>query len=92
MKVEVNYTVTPIWNVFGSIEGTEESDKYVMIGVHRDAWTFGAADPISGHSVMLEIARTFGLLHQSGFKPRRSILFCRYSGALFILSRLLLSP
>jgi len=101
MKVEVNYSVTPIWNVFGSLEGEDESDKYVMIGVHRDAWTFGAADPIrfifadkdvvnplyflkmplfllSGHSVMLEVARAIGQLHQAGFKPRRSILFCRF--------------
>jgi len=49
-----------------------------LIGSHRDAWDFGAVDPISGHSVTMETARVFGQLIASGWKPRRSIMFCSW--------------
>lgn len=37
-------------------------DRYVLIGNHRDAWSFGALDPSSGTASMIEIARVFGKL------------------------------
>ena len=37
-------------------------DRYVLLGNHRDAWTFGALDPSSGTASMIEIARVFGKL------------------------------
>ncbi|XP_048623383.1 probable glutamate carboxypeptidase LAMP1 isoform X2 [Brassica napus] len=47
-----------IENVIGVIEGGEEPDRYVILGNHRDAWTFGAVDPNSGTAVLLEIGST----------------------------------
>ena len=41
-------------------------DRYVLIGNHRDAWVFGAADPSSGTAAMLEISRVMGKLVKSG--------------------------
>lgn len=41
-------------NVIGYFEGSEEPDRYVILGNHRDAWVFGAMDPSSGTCVMLE--------------------------------------
>ena len=41
-------------------------DRYVMIGNHRDAWVFGAADPSSGTAVMMEISRGMGTLLKQG--------------------------
>jgi N-acetylated-alpha-linked acidic dipeptidase len=39
------YTITPIWNAIGVINGTV-SDEVVVIGNHRDAWIAGGAgDP-----------------------------------------------
>ena len=35
MNIVMNFTVTPIWNVFGKITGTIEPDKLVILGVHR---------------------------------------------------------
>lgn len=32
MRAETNYTVTPIWNVCGRIEGDEEPDRMVLVG------------------------------------------------------------
>jgi N-acetylated-alpha-linked acidic dipeptidase len=34
-----------IWNVVGAIRGTEQAEKSIIVGNHRDAWAFGASDP-----------------------------------------------
>ena len=44
------------------------ADRYVMLGNHVDAWVFGAVDPSSGTSVMMEIARALGEEMKSGQK------------------------
>ncbi len=33
------------------------TDHLVILGNHRDAWTFGAVDPNSGTATLMEIAR-----------------------------------
>lgn len=68
-------TMQPIWNVYGRIEGIEQSAKKIMIGNHRDAWTFGATDPHSGTAIMLELVRIFGDLLDRGWRPLRTIEF-----------------
>jgi N-acetylated-alpha-linked acidic dipeptidase len=50
------------------------------MGNHRDAWTFGAVDPNSGTTAMLEAARGFGALLKNGWKPRRTIVLCSWDG------------
>ena len=47
----------------------------MILGNHRDAWVFGAVDPNSGTSAMLEVGRGFGALLKQGWKPRRTIIF-----------------
>ncbi|CUI13335.1 Hypothetical protein, putative, partial [Bodo saltans] len=72
------YNVT---NVFGVIPGEEEPDKAVIIGSHRDAWTYGAGDAISGHATMLEVARALGRMANNPaapWRPRRTIEFCSW--------------
>jgi N-acetylated-alpha-linked acidic dipeptidase len=78
MKIEVTFPVTPIWNVLASVRGQTEPDRYVIIGCHRDAWTYGAQDPISGHSVLLEVARAMSELIKTGWQPKRTIIFASY--------------
>jgi N-acetylated-alpha-linked acidic dipeptidase len=34
--------------VIGEIKGEQFPDEMILIGNHRDAWVFGAADPNSG--------------------------------------------
>ncbi|KAK8453624.1 hypothetical protein SEVIR_5G314800v4 [Setaria viridis] len=53
-----NDTMATIENVFAIIEGAEEPDRYVILGNHRDAWTFGASDPNSGTAAMIETGST----------------------------------
>lgn len=80
LKTLMDYQVRKIWNVVSRIEGNEDKDRWVIMGNHRDAWTFGAVDPNSGTTAMLEAARGFGQLLQSGWKPRRSIVLCSWDG------------
>nr|CAB3478246.1 unnamed protein product [Digitaria exilis] len=73
-----NDTMATIENVFAVIEGAEEPDRYVILGNHRDAWTFGASDPNSGTAAMIELAQRFSMLQKQGWKPRRTIIFCSW--------------
>lgn len=65
----------PIWNVYGKIVGMEQSAKSIILGNHRDAWSFGATDPHTGTAIMIEMARIFGDLVGRGWRPLRSIEF-----------------
>lgn len=63
----------PAWDVIASINGTNP-DEYVIIGNHRDGWTGGgAADAVSGGSLLIEMAKAFGKLVEKGWKPRRTM-------------------
>jgi len=35
-------------------------DELVLLGNHRDAWVFGAADASSGTAAMVELSRVIG--------------------------------
>jgi N-acetylated-alpha-linked acidic dipeptidase len=74
----MDYAIRPIWNVMATIQGTVEPDRWVMIGNHRDAWTYGAVDPNSGSTAWLETARALSEALKAGWKPRRSILFASW--------------
>ena len=78
LKTQMDYQVRKIWNVIARIDGTDEKDRWVIMGNHRDAWTFGAVDPNSGTTAMLEAARGFGSLLKQGWKPRRTIVLCSW--------------
>ena len=41
------------------------ADRQVILGNHRDAWVFGAADPNSGTAVLMEMARTLSVLRRN---------------------------
>jgi N-acetylated-alpha-linked acidic dipeptidase len=69
-----DYQVRTIWDVIGKIKGTEYPDNWVVVGNHRDAWVYGAADPSSGTAAMLESVHGFGALIKTGWKPKRTIV------------------
>ncbi|MBV8116557.1 MAG: M28 family peptidase, partial [Candidatus Eremiobacteraeota bacterium] len=69
-----------IWLVFGAMQGTEQPDSIVMIGSHRDAMTFGAIDPGSGTTVLLQDADALHALAQTGWKPKRTIQIASWDG------------
>ncbi|KAF8403422.1 hypothetical protein HHK36_011525 [Tetracentron sinense] len=85
----VNFTyqgekrMATIRNIFAVIRGLEEPDRYVLLGNHRDAWTYGAVDPNSGTAALLDIARRYALLMRSGWAPRRTIVLCSWDAEEF---------
>uniref|UniRef100_A0A804NDS3 Peptidase M28 family protein n=1 Tax=Zea mays TaxID=4577 RepID=A0A804NDS3_MAIZE len=83
-----NDSMATIENVFAIIEGAEEPDRYVILGNHRDAWTFGASDPNSGTAAMIELAKRFSMLQKQGWRPRRTIIFCSWDAEEYGLGQL----
>ncbi|KAH8730416.1 N-acetylated-alpha-linked acidic dipeptidase-like protein 2 [Phaeosphaeriaceae sp. PMI808] len=74
----MNETYSTIWNGVGIINGTNQ-DEVVILGNHRDAWIVGgAADPNSGSAVLIELAKAFGKLTATGWKPARTIVLCSW--------------
>ncbi|MBV8198469.1 MAG: M28 family peptidase, partial [Candidatus Eremiobacteraeota bacterium] len=69
-----------IWLVFGDLRGSEQPDSIVMIGSHRDAMTFGAIDPGSGTTVLLQDADAFRRLVSQGWRPKRTIEIASWDG------------
>ncbi len=78
LKTDMDYQTRTIWDVVARIDGTVEKDRWVIMGNHRDAWVFGAVDPNSGTTAMLEASRAFGKLLKQGWKPRRTIVLCSW--------------
>ena len=70
-----DYQVRTIWDVIGTIKGSDYPNDWVVVGNHRDAWVYGAVDPSSGTASMLEAVHGFGTLLKSGWKPKRTIVF-----------------
>ena len=87
VELEINNKLEekPIYNVIGTIYGQDEPDRYVIIGNHRDSWSFGAVDALSGTTVTNEIARVLGMLLRKGWRPRRTIKICSWGGEEFNL-------
>ena len=69
-------------NVIGILRGSKYPKEYVMAGGHLDAYDIGtgAVDDGNGTSVTMEAAR---LLALSGAKPKRTMLFCIWTGEEF---------
>ncbi|KAM5182662.1 LOW QUALITY PROTEIN: putative N-acetylated-alpha-linked acidic dipeptidase [Callospermophilus lateralis] len=75
--------ITRIYNVIGTIRGSVEPDRYVILGGHRDSWVFGGIDPTTGTVVLQEIAQSFGKLIRRGWRPRRTIIFASWDAEEF---------
>jgi N-acetylated-alpha-linked acidic dipeptidase len=73
-----DYQRRVIWDVIGKIKGTEYPDDWVVAGNHRDAWVYGAVDPNSGTAAMLESVHGIGALIKTGWRPKRTIVFCSW--------------
>jgi N-acetylated-alpha-linked acidic dipeptidase len=68
----------PIWDTFGMIRGSTYPNEWVVVGGHRDAWSPGAADDISGTVTVMEAARAFAEAARHGVRPARSIVFATW--------------
>jgi N-acetylated-alpha-linked acidic dipeptidase len=72
-----------IRNILATIPGTNPLEPSIMIGGHYDAWVYGAADPSSGTSVLLEVANTLSRLEKKWWNPRRNVVFAFWDAEEF---------
>lgn len=80
MNLQMDYGQRRLIDVVGRIPGSVAPDEWVIVGSHRDAWTFGASDSVSGHVSMMAVARAMSAMMKTGWKPRRSVLFISWDG------------
>ncbi|XP_072467514.1 N-acetylated-alpha-linked acidic dipeptidase 2-like isoform X10 [Notamacropus eugenii] len=83
MHVHSTNKITRIYNVIGTIRGSVEPDRYVILGGHRDAWVFGGIDPTTGAAVLHEVVRSFGKMMSGGWRPKRTIIFASWDAEEF---------
>jgi len=78
LKVDFNWQLKPAYNVIAKIMGSQFPDQWVIRGNHHDAWVNGANDPISGAAALLEEAKAIGELVKTGWKPKRTLVYCAW--------------
>jgi len=87
MEVHTSWEDRTAPNVIGVLPGVDQvlATEYILLGAHLDhvgtgvdGFVYnGADDDASGVATVLEVAR---LLHESGFKPRRTLVLCAWMG------------
>lgn len=80
LHLQQDYQYRTVWDVIGTIPGTQQPAQWVVAGNHRDAWVYGAVDPNSGTTALLEAARGLGELLHAGWKPKRTIVLGSWDG------------
>jgi len=80
LELLFDWKMVPCYDVIAMIKGDVFPDEWVIRGNHHDAWVNGAQDPISGQAAMLEEAKAIGGLLKSGWKPKRTMVYCSWDG------------
>lgn len=80
LAVTSDWSQKPLYNVIAKIPGREVPDEWILRGNHRDAWVFGAADPLAAHGAMMAEAKAIGGLLKSGWRPRRTLVYASWDG------------
>ena len=78
LKVDFDWRLQPAYDVIATIKGYQFPDEWVIRGNHHDAWVNGANDPISGQAALLEEAKAIGELVKTGWKPKRTLVYCAW--------------
>jgi N-acetylated-alpha-linked acidic dipeptidase len=80
LKLEFDWKMVPAYDVIGMVKGSTYPDEWVVRGNHHDAWVNGANDPLSGQAAMDDEAKAIGDLLKTGWKPKRTIVYCAWDG------------
>jgi N-acetylated-alpha-linked acidic dipeptidase len=80
LKVAFDWNMVTVRDVIAKLAGSERPDQWIIRGNHSDAWVNGADDPLSGLVSLMEEARSVGVLAKSGWRPKRTIVYCAWDG------------
>lgn len=75
LKVKQDKDFVRVYEVVGTLVGSEFPDEWIIAGCHYDAWSYGSTDPNSGTAMLLSLAESLGKLPQ---KPKRTIKICHW--------------
>ncbi len=80
LAVMSDWSQKPIYDVIAVMQGSTYPNQWVIRGNHHDGWVFGAWDPLSGNTSVMAEAKAIGALAKSGWKPRRTLVYCSWDG------------
>ena len=80
LAISSDWGMKTLYDVIAKVPGAQYPDEWVVRGNHRDGWVFGAADPLSGHVTMMAEAKAIGSLLQSGWRPKRTLVYASWDG------------
>ncbi|PPK68549.1 M28 family peptidase [Actinokineospora auranticolor] len=80
LDLDIEYQQLPVDNIITEIKGRGRPDEKVIIGAHRDAWTYGSVDNTSGWTSALQIAYGISRLLKTGWRPERTIVIAGWDG------------
>ena len=80
LKLAFNWDTKPIYDIVARVPGSTLPDQWVIRGNHHDGWVNGAGDPLSGQAAMLEEAHAVGELLKTGWRPKRTLVYCSWDG------------
>ncbi len=80
LALAFNWDLATVLDVIATLPGSELPDEWVIRGNHHDAWVHGATDPLSGQVALLSEAKAIGALAQTGWRPRRTIVYASWDG------------
>ena len=80
LAIESDWTLKPLYNVIARVPGASLPDEWIVRGNHRDAWVFGANDPLSGTIALMAEAKAIGALLKTGWRPQRTLVYASWDG------------
>ncbi|MBA3811968.1 MAG: M28 family peptidase [Caulobacteraceae bacterium] len=80
LVVRSDWSQKPLYDVIAVMKGARAPDQWVVRGNHRDGWVFGAEDPLSGQTALMEEAKALGALAKGGWRPARTIVYASWDG------------
>ncbi|CAG5131138.1 unnamed protein product, partial [Candidula unifasciata] len=79
-----------IQNFVSTVQGTDEPDRYVIVGAPRSSLPGQSQDAVASTSVLIQLAHSFHYMYnQHQWKPRRGVKLISWGGAEFSNSGML---
>ncbi len=80
LAISSDWGLKPVYDVIAVMRGSVSPDQWVIRGNHHDGWVFGAWDPLAGNISVMAEAKAIGTLARSGWKPKRTLVYCGWDG------------